>query len=219
MFVPSAPNPFFLSNELPVSYELTDTFGSAGNVTFPITYTARNIGTVFTGRYIIVHAGNYLNASFSITSLSVGGVALTKLAEWEVAIGAQYNSFWGGFVPTGTTANVVISGTSAGPVFFAIFSIKNLKSTTPVGSIGVGGGLTPFNINVKRGGILLVGRGGGSNVVSTFSGASLVKEYDNVYIGSFRYAGAAALTPNDATETLTMTGSPTGARTLALSMR
>jgi hypothetical protein len=90
-----------------------------------LTWPSADLGAAASNRYIVITATYRVGVNSSnqnILTCSVGGVALTRHAARRDTNGTQtsYKAIFGGYVPTGTTANVVFTlqdGSDPGSVF------------------------------------------------------------------------------------------------------
>lgn len=130
------------------------------------TFTAVAIGAAAADRLVFVQIGNLPDNADSgnlITGVTIGGVTATQAVQSSFFFGLLYNDWWWAAVPTGTTANIVITITSAvsGTGTFAInvYRVTGANTTSPVSSTKTVDDTTnPFgSITVLSGGIALGG--------------------------------------------------------------
>lgn len=90
------------------SYVFTGSVSSASDLT-AYTFTGRNIGPASASRLVVVTAMLRSTSSNSFSGITVGGIALTPIIAQNAA---QTNvGIYAGLVPTGTTADVVVTMT------------------------------------------------------------------------------------------------------------
>lgn len=93
------------------------------------TFTSVNLGTASAGRNIlVVMTGDWVNGgnAFSVSSMTIGGVAARKL--YEVSRAHRGVSFWMLRVPTGTSANIVANYTQLTAIrSIAVYNITGLQ--------------------------------------------------------------------------------------------
>ncbi|WP_214385512.1 hypothetical protein [Aminobacter anthyllidis] len=93
------------------------------------TFSATAIGTADAGRYVVVGVGLHAAATKVVTGITVGGVALTKAIE---STDASYkSSLWYGNVPTGTTADIVVTVTAAFAISYIGIVVAEMTLPTP----------------------------------------------------------------------------------------
>lgn len=96
-----------------LAYTATDTgvFAYTGP-TSSTTFASKNIGTASSDRIVVVQISGYYGSGVTTTTCSVGGVALTKVAATAYgAAGGMLCEIWAGLITTGTSADIVYTGT------------------------------------------------------------------------------------------------------------
>lgn len=123
-----------------VTREATDSFSFLDTGTF--TETGASIGTAVADRLVFVAISGYNDTSLDgIDSMTIGGIAATMASgvARTGTIGIEFSEIWYAAVPTGTTANIVLTftgdtiGASA-----AVYKVLNADSVTPIASQNTG---------------------------------------------------------------------------------
>lgn len=151
-------------------YPVANTQGSASSYTV-------NFGDEHENRYIIAAISSVdFQTNGSVTAVTIGGVAATKLLGTSASATNQA-SFWIAAVPTGTSGNIVITHDH---VLFVItvYRAVNLATTTPHGSNTV----SPIVLTVPSLGVAIVTASGtgGADIIPgkiTFTD-DLLKSYE-----------------------------------------
>lgn len=73
------------------------------------TFSSQNLGAADPNRWIVVCVGGTTNTARSISSVTVGGVSATKIAQAEGSTVYRHISIWVAPVPTGTTGDIVVT--------------------------------------------------------------------------------------------------------------
>ncbi len=76
------------------------------------TFSSQNIGKASANRQIIVCTATRSVVSGVVSAVSVGGVSATELVTANFSVGQTYSSIWMATVPSGTTADVVVTTTA-----------------------------------------------------------------------------------------------------------
>lgn len=96
----------------PFSVTATDN-SSDTSASSPVTYTGLSIGATGTNRVIAAGVGSRNAGGIgAISSLTIGGISATKAIAVTNGAGDQSAEIWYASVPTGTTANVVVTYTT-----------------------------------------------------------------------------------------------------------
>ncbi|HUO50194.1 MAG TPA: fibronectin type III domain-containing protein, partial [Candidatus Paceibacterota bacterium] len=102
----------------------------------PVTFSNVNIGTPAANRIVVVGVDNNSgNNDGGTTAVTIGGVSATKAV--TSATGSDYASIWYATVPTGSTANIVVTTGSSGGIEnmgILVGTITGSSSPTPVAS-------------------------------------------------------------------------------------
>lgn len=137
---------------------LSSTTGGGGSKA-GVTYTATPIGPAATNRTIICGAVLRENGGEQIASVTIGGISATNVSHVfnsNVFVTTMY--FWVASVPTGTTADIVVTYTN--PVDsadgLAVWAAYGLNSNTPTDTAGSISATAPsLNVVVADGGFVL----------------------------------------------------------------
>jgi hypothetical protein len=154
---------------------------NAVNATDLTTYTfsTQAIGTAAVGRFIVVSVCLSSVASRVVSTLTVGGNSATLIGS-QVSGAFSVVSLWGVRVDTGTTADVVVTGTGALlHCGIGVWALYDLLSTTPTDT---GSSPDPTNpstdtLTVLDGGIAIAITGNGSGLV-TYTWTGLTENFD-----------------------------------------
>lgn len=188
--------------------------GSAGSTT-PKTYTAFDIGAASSDRLVIVvvpSSGG--GAGRNISSITIGGVTATLHTNQSTGGGQTSICLASANVPTGTTADIVITW-SAAPTTqgLMVWTLSGYSSATPYSSYGNADASSASTkvatLNTVAGGILFVGAMHSANDTVTWS--SITEDDDfQVNAAAVRMGGgrnSSLTTTVSNTETATWTGS------------
>lgn len=117
------------------------------------TFSAQPIGTAAADRWVIVGA---IVVSSSITGVTIGGITATQIE--YLSSTAPRLGFWAALVPTGTTANIVVTtSTSANGMHIGYWTV-NMSSGVPLSSFSnASGSSTSVSLGAQ---VLLAGQFG-----------------------------------------------------------
>lgn len=154
------------------------------------TYSATPIGTASAGRKVIVCTYQVRDVGVTTSSVTVGGVSATKVA--EVISTSRSSSFWIASVPTGTTADIVVTNSILGAACIDVFWSPNMNSTTPTATandlVDASGFLTA-TLTPPSGGFVIGNVGAFTSGTWTFAGSgSPVETSDAVHGSSGQYS-------------------------------
>ena len=150
------------------------------------------------------------SASAFITGVTIGGVTAAALADNVDSSGGQSVIYWAA-VPTGTTANVVMTvANSSGDVFvnYSGFRAVGANTTTPVTSSSATNayGAVSGSVTVGSGGALLAVSGGfifGGPIFVGWTNATASTARDYTIGGSFRLENNTAIGTSSGSITVT----------------
>lgn len=115
----------------------SSTSSGAGSITF--SFTGKQFGKEDADRHLLCLSA-FGGSSAQPSSCTIGGVSATLVAG---DTGVRRSQIWRAHVPTGTSGNVVISGTSgANGCGFLLYSIYPLRNTSAVSTLTSSGNLT-----------------------------------------------------------------------------
>lgn len=118
------------------------TITSSGSSLTSYTFSSMPIGDAASDRLVVVGVQARVSSGQSnVTSVTIGGVAATEIATIDPDPGTTTIGLWQAAVPTGTTASVVVSfgGQTQTECGLAVFSIRNMGSTTPSDTVATSG--------------------------------------------------------------------------------
>lgn len=164
-----------------------------GPITGPRTLSGISIGSAFSGRHVV--AAIMLQRSGSagtsiVTGVSIGGVAATKLGSTAFSGNANDHlvEFWIAAVPTGTTADVVLTFTDSifrwATSLFAITGYSSLNDSDAVGTtsnIAISG-----TVDVRANGCAIAAVT--NNGANTYSWTGLTERVDGTYGNTYSAA-------------------------------
>ena len=158
------------------------------------TYSNVSIGTASADRIVVISLA-YASATGSV-SVSVGGNSATLITRETMGVSSWVALFYVA-IPTGTTANVVVSGTSAtGWSRIGSYSIYGAGGVVDSGEAST----NPATINLsgQNGGVIIAASiSGGGSPVTTWTNAT--KNYDAVLTTTFFSSGASDTTGGNVT--------------------
>lgn len=187
----------------PVTVTYTANASSSANAS-SYTYTAQSIGSASSDRVVIV---GVTGVNVQASAVTVGGISASKIA--TATDGATENvTLWTASVPTGTTADIVVTMTgSEVRNGIAVWSkVGGVGSTTVATTGAVSNGPATTSINVpSNGGLvaMVVWAGSGSTPSATWAGPTL--DYNSGTIEASTGASGASKNYTSAQTGLTVT--------------
>lgn len=149
------------------------------------TFSGKSVGVADPTRLIIVP----IEAATSSSSISctINGNAATSVSGAALDSGSSHVRMFVLAVPTGTTANIVVTLGSAGSASIGIFAAYNLLSFTPTDANSDISGTLDLSVSVSALGVAC--GFAFCNATGTWSWSGLTKQYDNA-VGSLTESGA-----------------------------
>ena len=186
-----------------------DDFVSTTNTT--TTFSSVLLGTVYPGRRIVVVVGTVAAGTTTgqITSVSVAGISCSELVAAEVtSVNTLQIKTYIATVPTGTTADIVVTvgnGGTAGSRIIQVYSLDSVKTSTVTGT-DVSSPFT-FTRTFAAGDIYL----GAGRCLSTAteSWSNATEQVATTVSGSGRVSSATSFGGSAGTRTVTFTPSST----------
>jgi hypothetical protein len=129
--------------------------------------------------------------------LTIGGTGATG---YQNTARLYHNSLWALAVPTGTTANIVV--TFSGLVnncLIAVYALYDLSSNTPVASnaaTAAGATTVSLTLSAQKDGIVIGGITGSANVTTTWTGVT--ERYDTAVESAVRSGGESVIATTNA---------------------
>ncbi len=169
------------------------------------TFSGHAIGAPDTGRKVVVCAA--AAGTVTINTVTVGGISATTVA--ERASGVTFGEIWEAAVPTGATADIVVTHSGAtnrsGIGVFAVYGAKATAGATTTSTAD------PLNINknVSSGGVI-IGMGTDQST-STYSWTGLTEAYDEIVESATGHTGGSV--ESAITQNLNITGNISNAST------
>ena len=180
------------------------------------THTGVSLGAVApTGekRYIVVClAYEDLSLARTTTSMTVGGIAATRVIRSQADASLSGSEIWIADVPTGTTGTITFS-TSANRTSISVYRVMNISTAVAAATAVITtSGNGPANLSVTTGDIVLAVQATFGTTDVTFT--NVVEDYD-VTAGTF-HRGASGSAIAATTGTLGVNSSPTSGRQLCV---
>jgi hypothetical protein len=178
------------------------------------TFSAQSIGTAAADRFVIVGCYAPRNTSTcTITDVTIGGITATQLVQSKDASAFSDFAIYGASVPTGTTADVVVT-LSAAPDRFGIdvFAATALSSTTPTATQTDNTASVNLSksITVQANGFIL-GCSGNENTAATHTWTNLTERLDQA-TGTGGSSQTSASDVYSTGQSVTVTQSPSAAQ-------
>jgi hypothetical protein len=197
----------------PLVFTVTDSDTVAGVPAPPVTFTAVAIGTASSDRIVCV-ALAWLGTSspnMDITTVTVGGITATQAVYNRN--GARAHALWFALVPTGTTANIVVSGYTNGWVESIVANVGIMTGSdaasvaTTTTSAAYSSGSTPTAVTVPSNGMCVLSAyadsNGTPNTSISWTNATGASSHNGV---AFQVTGGIAATDTSTTITQSVTG-------------
>lgn len=182
------------------------------------TYTNVPISTPAADRFVVVML---VDGNNGLSSVTIGGITATQIVK-EGNTGGNRNKFgcYGAIVPTGTTANIVISSAFQGSKnAISVVVCYGLSSTTPVAVSSIYNFYNPQNglvlsgsVNTSANGLVMgiLSIDSGTSMSGAFSGLTPVGNISDSATSNYLLTGldtnVAAATPRAISGTFTNTG-------------
>lgn len=198
----------FVPFQTPASITLTANPSSATNLT-TYTFSSQALGDADPSRQILVGVFGSSNASYTISSVTVGGVSASSVIDSGFSGGNQGRvALWSAAVPTGTSGDIVVTWSNGmftcGVAVYAMYDAAT--SATDTGS-STANPMTD-TLSIPESGVA-VGIAGSITAGSSYTWTNLTEDYDGASEGTETYtAASAAFETADAALALTVT--PTG---------
>lgn len=197
-----------LARPVPTASYRTFVSSTSNGATY--TFNTVDIGTASTTRLVVVAiTGTSSQASGrTVNSVNIGGISATGYQNPSVIYVA---SFWAAFVPTGTTANIIVvfSGTMAN-CGIGVYDLNNLKSAISQGgdSQGVAGG-TVINLSlpVTDTGVVIAAGTFATGTSSTATWSGVTERYDTLVETGMRTGASAIMTASNSAYAVSCTSS------------
>ena len=190
-----------------------------------VTFTSKSIGTAQTGRRIVVAAGGPGSGSaVTITGVTCGGVAMTQLVQNNTSGGGGFQtaSLWILEVPTGTTADIVVSWSgSSSRCYLGVWAVYGLESEAARSTVTSGSDPHTGSITVPGGGVVIGTAAGGAGSSMSYTWTGVTEDFDaTVAAVTLAYTGASAAFNAASTFTITANPNPFNAGSMvAVSLR
>lgn len=183
-------------------------FVNSGSTT--TTFPAMSIGPASASRYVLVVVTGVRDRSTNFTGVTIGGISATLLYQNKSTSTQEVMAFFIALVPTGTTADVVVTDSTPAGTTCSTYSITGLRSTTPISTgfqqTASSNALTVSGISVPAQACVIaaVATGGGGQPFS-WTGVNL--DYTNQYLSNWATSGASKNYSSSGTINVTAQGS------------
>lgn len=211
----------FGSNKVIPTVAYTDSASSTADAT-TYTFTAAAIGTAGPDRFVVVGIFGSKASALNISTVTIGGISATLLAVSTLDPNRNL-SFFGAFVPTGTTADVVVTfDTSAVRAAIGVWQITNLwrPLAGAVESAAVQTDNGAMNLGVGSDCVILAIGSSATTVSCTWTGVT--ENFDLAAFETQNFSGGSFLTTvpeTSRTVSADWSGSPTSLHAFAIFLR
>jgi hypothetical protein len=180
------------------------------------THTAVSFGEIAPAgekRYVVVCiAYEDLSSARTITSVTVGGIAATRVIRSQADASLSGSEIWIADVPTGTSGTISFTS-SANRTSISVYRVMNITSATATSTAIIAtSGNGPANLSVTTGDVVLAVQATFGTTDVTFT--AVTEDYD-VTAGSF-HRGASGSSIAATTGTLGVNSSPVSGRQLCV---
>ncbi len=116
-------------NQTPVAISNTANAIDTTSPTTTHTFSSKAIGTAAADRIVVVAVGASNSGGETVASMTIGGISATKISDAQNTAGTS--ELWAAVVPTGTTADIVVTftGSNNGHCAISVFAVTNADST------------------------------------------------------------------------------------------
>ena len=189
------------------SFDFLSTHSSDANAS-SYTFSGVDIGTAATDRVVIVYV-SFQNASATISGVTIGGVTATIDVQGGGTNGNNRNGWARAVVPTGTTADIVVTAINAVPKSCGIGVYRSAGYTVTLSDTLNVPGATPLSlsgdITAIAGGVILAGATW-RDYSTTATWTGVTEDWDLQQQGAevHTWSGGHALTPTGGDVTITV---------------
>jgi hypothetical protein len=197
-----------------ISYRTSNT-NTANQTSY--TFSGQDIGTAAADRRVVVMFTIWCQGTFTVTGVTIAGVAATWALPGNVDNGAGQGWFRTGYavanIPSGTTGDIVITANGGcNHVSIGVWAVYGLLSSTPTatGADNAFGGDATLNINIaaQAGGAVIAHQHDVNNTATrTWSG--LTENYDVTGTENNARSGASIVSQAGGTINIGCTRTPT----------
>lgn len=164
---------------------------SANAPSSPYTFSAVPSGTASPDRYLAAFIGSRGAAGgFTISNVTIRSVTATQVAFANAVNGEGGAGMYIAAVPTGTTADVVVTFTNGGPMSVILWALTSLVSSTPTNQGTSTADPASLTTNISAGGVAI----GGVFAIDEdpITWTNLNENVDALFDLNRRYSGASA---------------------------
>lgn len=174
------------------------------------TFSGLSFGTPSAARSIVC-ALQWVAGSVTVSSLTIGSVAATRLVSANGPLGDRGVALYIAAVPTGTSGNVTVS--LSGAVNGCGVYLYSLLGATAAAATAASNAAAPTaSLTVQGGGAIIATAQGGTSSVPTVSWSGLIDDADANPIGNQDTTAASAQFNNTTAVTVACTFTPVDAR-------
>lgn len=206
------PPPFWLGDPGPPILDFTDSAAAVHGSSATYTFSNMNIGAATADRLVVAAISGRASGtnSFVYTAVTIGGSAATlHVASGSAAGITSPTCIASRVVPSGTTASIVVTSDGViDGVGVAVYTIKNLISTTPVDSDARDALWLTLSGSVNRpaDGVSIGSHANSSNGNILSAGGAMSIDFNNSPNASWRSYGASGEGAGATTDTLGSSG-------------
>lgn len=160
--------PAVAASGTPFSITLASTNSNAA-ATSPVTFTAQGIGTADPTRIVVVAISQGPTSTTAVSAVTIGGNSATHALNSDGGGSATRTDFWYLAVPTGTTANIVITAALQTRFVIGVYSVVGTSSSFSVATAtSTGSGVATLSAPA-----ITVPAGGGAIVIASVHNATV----------------------------------------------
>lgn len=200
---------------------LQGSMSSADATTY--TFSGQNVGAEDANRWIVLCVGGVTNVARSISSVTIGGVSATKIAQSEGSAVYRHNSIWVAQLPTGTTADFVVTW-SAGILRCGYQAYRLITLTNPATSYydvqtdnTLSGSDLSVSISSVSSGVVVASTTAVGSAAESITWTGATEDYDSTWAeAASQGMSSASVTPTSSPTTITATAASILANSHAL---
>ncbi len=194
-----------------VSYRAT--YSSTTDLT-TYTFNTCDIGTASATRLVVVQVhGQPSSGTRAVNTLTIGGTGATG---YQNTARLYHTSLWALAVPTGTTADIVVTfNGTVNNCLISVYALYDLSSNTPVASneAAANGTSVSLTLSAQKDGIVIGGITGAANTTTTWTGVT--ERYDTAVESAVRSGGESVIATTNASYSVQANTSVSGGLVLA----
>lgn len=198
------------------AHTLTDSFQLIDEET-PFTETAAAIGSAAADRLVFVVMSGFKSTDAAFVSVTIGGVSATQAVAVRRSIfsATGFAEIWWAAVPTGTTGNIVVTGSGGGESVtadVAVYKVTGANTTVPIQTSNTGSvasGNVSAAVTITASSVTLAGAMVGiSSTDANVTFTNITEDYEyGINFGAFLNGGVASRADVAAPGSTTITAS------------